>query len=164
MNRGEFLDGLQDALSGEVPPAAVQENLRYYDNYIRTEVQDGRDETAVLEELGSPRLIARTIIEATPGAGDGNHEPYRSYDSYQSQESQSQSRGGYENPRRRSNIHYYDLSKWYWKLLGIILLVAVFVLVITVVTGLLSLVIPLLPVIGIVLLIMWVVRSFGSRW
>lgn len=164
MNRGEFLRGLQEALSGEVPPAVVQENLRYYDNYIRTEEQKGRDESAVLEELGSPRLIARTIIEATPGAGDGNHEPYRSYDYYQSQESQRQSRDGYENPQREPNIHYYNLNKWYWKLLGIILLVAVFVLVITVVTGLLSLVIPLLPVIGMVLLIMWVVRSFDSRW
>lgn len=161
MNRGEFLQGLQDALSGEIPPAAVQENLRYYDNYIRREVQKGRDESGVLEELGSPRLIAKTIIETTPGAGGGNHEPYRSYDSYQSQGPQQQYRD--EGKRRQSDIHYYYLSKWYWKLLGIILLVAVFALVITVVTGLLSLVIPLLPVIGLVILFMWFVRGFGPR-
>jgi len=164
MNSGEFLQGLQDALSGEVPPAVVQENLRYYDNYIRTEVQKGRNESEILEELGPPRLIARTIIETTPEAGSGNHEPYRSYDSYQSQETQRQSRDGYEHQKRRSGIHYYDLSKWYWKLLGAILFVAVITIIITVVTGLLSLVIPLLPVIGMVILIMWIVRGIGSRW
>lgn len=155
MNRGEFLQGLQDALSGEVPPAAVQENLRYYDNYIRTEVQNGRAESEVLEELGSPRLIARTIIETTPNAGEGNYEPYRSYDYYQSQEPQQQS--------QKSNIHYYNLNKWYWKLLGAMLFVAVILIVITVVTGLLSLVIPLLPVIGMIILIMWFVRGLGPR-
>lgn len=156
MNKGEFLQGLRDALSGEVPPSVVHENLRYYDSYIRTEEQKGRTESEVLDELGSPRLIARTIIEATPDAGDGNYEPYHSYESYQSQEPPPQSRD--------SNIHYYDLSKWYWKLLGAILFAVIIIIIFTVVTGLLSLVIPLLPVIGIIILIMYFVRGPRSRW
>ena len=71
MNKTEFLQGLQSALSGNVPPETVRENLRYYSDYIRSEVQKGRSERDVMEELGDPRLIARTIMDATPGAGEG---------------------------------------------------------------------------------------------
>ena len=34
MNREEFLRGLENALSGNVPPSVVRDNLRYYDDYI----------------------------------------------------------------------------------------------------------------------------------
>ncbi|MGL5434635.1 MAG: DUF1700 domain-containing protein [Lachnospiraceae bacterium] len=151
MIKGEFLQGLQDALSGEVPPAVVQENLRYYDDYIRTQSRNGRSETEVLEELGSPRLIARTIIEATPGAGEGGYEPYRTSEPHRTENTYNQN--------QNSNIHYYNLNKWYWKVLGIILTAAIILLVVSVVAGLLSLVIPMLPVIGLVILIMYFIRG-----
>ena len=34
-----------------------------YENYIDTEIRKGRREQEVLEELGDPRLIAKTIID-----------------------------------------------------------------------------------------------------
>ena len=74
MNKDEFIQGLREALSGEVPPAVMRENQRYYENYIRTEMEKGRTESEIMEELGSPRLIARTIIDTTPGAGEGAYE------------------------------------------------------------------------------------------
>lgn len=155
MNRGEFLQGLQNALSGEVPSAVVDENLRYYEDYIRTEIKNGREEGDVMEELGDPRLIARTIIDTTPGGGSGAYEPYGSgsYGKGQQERRQQTTDGG------QPNIHYYDMSKWYWKLLGILLVVGIVVLVVTVVGGLLSLVIPMLPVIGLILVIMWFVQG-----
>lgn len=161
MNREEFLQGLQKALSGQIPPSAVQENLRYYDDYIRTEVRKGRTEAEVMEELGDPRLIARTIVDTTPGAGDGAFEEYRSfgsgttgdgYQQYTREEERDYASG-------RGNIRYYDLNKWYWKLLGIVLVIAVVTLVIAIVGGILTLVVPMLPAIFLVLLIMWFVRG-----
>lgn len=155
MNKGEFLEGLRNTLSGEVPPSVVQENLRYYDDYIRTEIQKGRSETEVMEELGDARLIAKTIIDTTPGAGDGAFESYNGpAGRYQEERRQQETGAG-----RGQNIHFYDLNKWYWKLLGILLVAGIFFLVIAVVGGLLSLVIPLLPAIGLVLVIMWFVRG-----
>lgn len=155
MNKGEFLEGLRNALSGEVPPSVVQENLRYYDEYIRTEIQKGRSEADVMAELGDARLIARTIIDTTPGAGDGAFESYTgSAGRYQEERRQQETARD-----RRQSVHYYDLNKWYWKLLGILLAVGIFFLVVTVVGGLLSLVIPLLPVIGLLFVIMWFVRG-----
>lgn len=161
MNKEEFLQGLQNTLSGEVPTAVIRENLNYYNDYVQTEINKGRSETEVMEELGDPRLIARTIIDITPGAGASSYESYQTYDNSktggtsQYQEDQRQQ----SNRQNTGNLHYYDLNKWYWKLLGIVLVIVVFTVIITVVSGLLSLVIPMLPVIGIVILIMWFVRG-----
>ena len=54
-----------------MPPRVVEENVRYYDGYISDEVRKGRSEEEVIEEIGDPRLIARTIEDTTDGAGEG---------------------------------------------------------------------------------------------
>ena len=149
MNKDEFIQGLREALSGEVPPAVMMENQRYYENYIRTEMEKGRMESEIMEELGSPRLIARTIIDTTPGAGEGAYEEYGGENSQSQPRSQSQ--GG--------SFRYYDLNKWYWKLLALLGVIVVLAVVLMVIGGILSLVIPLLPAIGLVILIMWFVRG-----
>ncbi|HJC48631.1 MAG TPA: DUF1700 domain-containing protein [Candidatus Lachnoclostridium pullistercoris] len=77
MNRDEFLRTLREALAGEVSPNIIEENIRYYDAYITDEVQKGRSEEAVIEELGGPRVIARTIIDVAAAGGDaGAEDPY----------------------------------------------------------------------------------------
>ena len=82
MNREEFLRGLENALSGNVPPSVVRDNLRYYDDYIRSEHQKGRSESDIMDELGDPRLIARTILDTTPGAAEGEYEEYHPFGSF----------------------------------------------------------------------------------
>ena len=67
MTKQEFLDGLQNALVGEVPSAVVNDNLRYYEEYIVTQIRMGKSEEEVMEMLGDPRLIARTIIDTSTG-------------------------------------------------------------------------------------------------
>ena len=65
MSKNEFIQGLEAALSGNVPPETVRENLIYYRDYIRTELEKGRTEQDIMDELGDPRLIARTIMDTT---------------------------------------------------------------------------------------------------
>lgn len=154
MTREEFLQGLQNALSGEVPPEIVRDNLHYYDGYIREERKNGRGEQEILDELGDPRLIARTIIDTTPGAGNGGFADSFA-GSYQDETVDSSGQGSYQS----GNIHYYNLNKWYWKLLGIVIVIAIITLVIAVVSGILSLLVPMLPVLLMVALIMWFVRG-----
>lgn len=160
MNRQEFLQGLEKSLSGNVNPRVVQDNLRYYDDYIRTEIQKGRTEQQVMEELGEPRLIAHTILDTTPGADEGAYEEYRSSGVYGSgDEGRSYQDGGrsqrHQDPR--------SFNKGYWKSMSmpvaIITVVCVLILVFTILAGLLSLIIPLLPAIGLIILIMWFVRG-----
>ena len=61
MNKQEFVDRLRMALNGRVSPGLVMDNVNYYQDYINTEIRKGRTEEEVLESLGDPRLIARTI-------------------------------------------------------------------------------------------------------
>ena len=63
MNKQDFIDRLRMALNGRVSPGLVMDNVNYYEDYINTEVRKGRTEEEVLESLGDPRLIARTIIQ-----------------------------------------------------------------------------------------------------
>lgn len=65
MNRQEFLNTLRSQLSGEISSREVEENIRYYDEYIRDAVENGKSEFQILNEIGSPLLIARTIIETS---------------------------------------------------------------------------------------------------
>ena len=75
MTRQEFLSGLEAALSGQVDQQTLLDNIRYYRGYIDEEIRKGRTESEVLEELGNPRLIARTIIDAAE-AGTGRAGAY----------------------------------------------------------------------------------------
>lgn len=61
MDRVEFLAILRESLEGYIPVADVEENIAFYRNYFE-EAQIS--EKKVIEELGDPRLIARTIIQA----------------------------------------------------------------------------------------------------
>lgn len=69
MTKFEFTENLRKALSGRVNYNVVNDNVAYYENYIDTEVRKGRSEQEILEELGDPRLIAKTIIEAEKAGG-----------------------------------------------------------------------------------------------
>lgn len=85
MNKQEFVDRLRVSLSGRISPALVEENARYYEDYINTRIRLGEPEENVLRELGDPRLIARSIVAAEsektgtedPVYGDGDDETSR---------------------------------------------------------------------------------------
>lgn len=63
MKLQEFLEELKAALEGEIPQNEVDANLRYYRDYIRLQEQTGKEEAEIINQLGDPRLIARTIID-----------------------------------------------------------------------------------------------------
>ena len=63
MDKGEFLRVLRERLSGEIPEYKVQEHIRYYDHYLSEEIRSGKTEKEAIEALGSPYLIAKTILD-----------------------------------------------------------------------------------------------------
>lgn len=71
MNKTEFLEELRDKMLAEGADALTAENLAYYDSYIEEQRAAGKSESEVLEELGSPSLIARSILEAAGYKVDG---------------------------------------------------------------------------------------------
>lgn len=161
MKKTEFLKELEAALRGEVSPELIAENLRYYDNYISQETSKGRSEAEVTEEIGSPRLIARTIIDTSGGSGSyesGESSPSGGYaGSDRSSGSYGSGQGGY------SKFHYVNLNKWYWKLLIIAVLCLVMFTVLSVVGGIFAILFRFATPILIGLLIVSLFRNMRGR-
>ncbi|KIR01223.1 hypothetical protein P261_00037 [Lachnospiraceae bacterium TWA4] len=90
MDKKQFLRELSDALTGEVPRQVISQNIAYYEEYIESEKALGGQEE-VIEQLGPPRLIARSIIDAYeaeygPYVGESNEyvEPPEESSSFKS--------------------------------------------------------------------------------
>lgn len=64
MNRKEFLTALANKLREGMTSSRIEEQIRYYSGYIDGEMARGRSEEEVLEELGDPVLLARTLLDA----------------------------------------------------------------------------------------------------
>lgn len=62
MSRREFLEVLRGQLSGQMTQGRAAAHVRYYEDYIQSQVRNGRSESDVLAELGDPRLIAKTLM------------------------------------------------------------------------------------------------------
>ena len=63
MTKQEFIDRLRAALNGRVAEHVLSDTIRYYDDYIDTEMHGGKSEEEVMASLGDPRLLAKTIAE-----------------------------------------------------------------------------------------------------
>ena len=63
MSKKEFLEELRIALSGRVAANEVTDHLRYYEDYINTQIRLGNREEDVVADLGDPRLLARNIAD-----------------------------------------------------------------------------------------------------
>lgn len=153
MTRQEFLQELRLALQDQLSQTAINENVRYYDNYIMEEIRKGSSEHDVVGRLGSPRLIAKTLIDTT--------DPFR-----RSAGSRHYA-GGYEQAPFGQGNHVdgsldrepqgLRLNSW----LGKILLIAIALLIIVVVANVIAFLLPVLVPVIIVFLIYSL--FFGNR-
>ena len=160
------MQGLKSELEGRVPYSVIQENLRYYDSYIMEEAAKGQTEDEVIESLGGPRIIARTIVDAaldTEDRPDGfdsfeSETAYRSGPAGSSQEEREPFRG------KKPEVHYVDFGKWYVRLIAGLVVFLVIFLVMTVFFGIMGLAGWILSYIWPVLLVMLAVWMFrGPR-
>ncbi|MBU5480981.1 DUF1700 domain-containing protein [Blautia sp. MSJ-19] len=135
MDKNEFLDILRSQLSGQMPESQINTHIQYYRNYIEERMQSGNSESEIMNELGDPRLIARTLLDTEVG----ENTPYLDADSAYEQTSDSR--------HVRTKSFKLDFSTWYGKVLAI--LIAVIVLAILCV--LLGILIPIMVVAGIII-------------
>lgn len=61
MSKKEFLRVLEETLNLSLDSDCVQEQIEYYEVYFSEEIKKGRSENEIIEELGDPKLIAKTI-------------------------------------------------------------------------------------------------------
>ncbi|MDE7287545.1 MAG: DUF1700 domain-containing protein [Lachnospiraceae bacterium] len=74
MTKTEFMTQLHRALNGRLGSVEAAPHVEYYQQYIEIEVRGGRTEEEVIDELGSPRLIAKSIADLADRNKQGN--PY----------------------------------------------------------------------------------------
>ena len=159
MSKEEYRRGLEEALAGEVPASVIRENMNYYNSYLSQEMAKGRTVDEIAEEIGEPRIVARTIIDSCEASGEAfgtEGDPYG-----------SDGEGAYESSFDRNpyggntspQIHYLNLNKWYWKLLLILMALAVGSLVFSIVGGIFALLIRFAGPILIIFLVIWFFRN-----
>ena len=158
MNRNEFIDKLQRTLAGGLNCNQVADNVRYYQDYIDTEIRKGRSEADVLAGLGDPRLLAKSIIEANKHAGV-NEGTNRGYD----EEMTADSSYGSENRREGA---YYDTTSGngrVFRVPGWLILLIVTVVVILIIGVAFSLISVLAPIIIPILIVILLIRIFFNN-
>ena len=157
MSKTEFLDILYNQLSGQMPEGSVAAHVQYYRNYIEDEQQKGRTETDILNDLGDPRLIARTLLDTEVGAGNPQNRStysaiYNEADSdYNEYDSSDSARG-----HVKKHSFKLDLSTWYGKV-AVILIAAVVLLLLVTILGI------LIPVVIVAGVIMYIVSQFRKQ-
>ena len=143
MKKDDYIFYLNKALKGELPPEKVKYYTDYYRKYIDEEVRNGRKQQDVIDELGHPNMIAKSVIEAEKMSGGVN--------------------GHYEDVEEQEHIQ--DVNFKYFKIKGIaigILLLLSILIVISLVMGafiiLLRIFFPVILIVGIIVLIKKMLR------
>lgn len=148
MSKQEFIDSLRAALSGELNSALVADHIHYYEEYIQTEVRNGRSEQEVLGSLGDPRLIARTILATNSteeaGAQSGGYR-----------EGAYQNGGHRDEPYRYGSgsskvVRHSTVPGWVWALVVILIIVLILSIVMSVLSFLAPILIPVVVVVFLV--------------
>lgn len=141
MDRQTFIDTLRRALYGKISDGELMDNVRYYENYFAQEEALGRSEQEILEELGDPRLIARTLLDTA-----GRRSEYREYT--------MDDEGGFTEEKIRT----HQISGWK---AGLILLVGILAVVLILVL-VFHVAIALLPAFLAMGLVMWIIKRYGK--
>lgn len=122
MNQAEFLLLLRESLEGNIPQAELEDNIVYYREYFES---SNCSDTEVCEELGDPRLIAKSIVEAylaSKGA-DAGHYINRARSEY------SHSQGGSDGEYEQGSLFGNIMRMILWGVSGVVIfLVLIFVL------------------------------------
>lgn len=150
MNTAEFLQGLKNALLGEMGESAIEDNLQYYKGYIESEINRGKTEEEVLSKLGDPRLIARTILDTFDkpvGKTYSSSSNYRYDEGTETGEQESLKSGKYKLGS--------EFTSW----IPIIIAVLIVFIVLSIIGSVILFVAPVLVPAAIILFIIWSFRK-----
>ena len=169
MTKNEFLEQLKLALSGEVPDQEIINQVNYYDNYIRTQKKHKREEQ-VIEELGSPNIIAKTIIDAYKRAHGSDYKSRSGRYFKEEWDSSGYKTYNYDNDLGSGSASYNDRTQknntygvpWYVKLLAVVFIALIFALIILLGTIFIRILIYLIPIFLIIFLVIIIFRIIKS--
>ncbi len=168
MNRREFINELKVELENDLDRAEVHSQVEFYQAYIDDEVKKGRHEQDVVDELGDPFAIARTVVDTLEseksrtetGGRTGQREAANQSGNNHGYNQQGNNQG-YQDPSRRT-VQFGTSSRW-----GCWLYLIIFILILFVVGSLLgaiaSVLMPILIPVILVLLAINLWKNFSGR-
>lgn len=141
MTKNEFLELLRTALLGEIPDTEIESNMKYYEEYIRSEGYKISEEE-VINQLGDPRLIAKTIVDTY----QISHEPmFRNtnrnntfYDTESTNYESDANNYSYNNKSNKSNDRSYNFhvsSSLTWIQKTLIIAIIILLMIVLVFVG-----------------------------
>lgn len=75
-DRFEFLEKLRQSLVGRIDSGTLQDTMNYYQEYFEIQMRSGKSEQEILEQLGDPRLLAKSILQAEQRSSMMQQEEY----------------------------------------------------------------------------------------
>jgi type IV secretory pathway VirB6-like protein len=163
MNRGEFIKQLEEALLGRVNSSVISENINYYNGYINEEINKGMREEDVLDSLGDPWVIGKTIIQTQGGQGDFNIPAGEARSSMEDYSDYTRDDYFGDNYNRGRNpyvkVHNFGIISWKQKLAIIAAVVLVIAVIVVVVVGVLSLLAPIIIPLIVILILLRIFRK-----
>lgn len=141
----EFLEKLRQNLNGRVDGTTLQETIDYYQEYFEVQMRNGKTEQEVLDQLGDPRLLAKTIYQAQEHMGmpgDAKEEEQQKA----------------ANMTFRFGQRVFSMPKW----LGMVLMGAAIFLVIGLLLSALWYLLPIILIISTIVLLYRFIRDLLS--
>lgn len=158
MDRREFTAELRREMSGGFSTAEIEDAVSYYEDYIDMQMKKGKREDEVLRELGSPRLIAKSMKAAGGGAGGAMGGRGGSAGS------DASGRGSFFNgePSRDEDTDFNGRTHTFRIPLWLVLLIVLFVLL-AVLSLVFRLLVAVLPILLVVIGVVTIYRYFQRR-
>lgn len=158
MNRQEFIRELRIAMSGHFSPSEIQENVDYYEDYIDMQIRKGKTEKEVLDELGNPKLLIKSMRAAGKGSGSRarNEAGYRevSGGGVRSNSSENATNG-------QMKVVQIPCIVW---VIGLILVIILLMAIMGAIFGLIMrILLTILPIILLVVGIAWIYKYFTKK-
>ncbi|MDO5426091.1 MAG: DUF1700 domain-containing protein [Eubacteriales bacterium] len=138
MTKSEFISALQERLNGEISRSEAEKSVRYYEQYFDEAIRGGKTEEEVAKELGSPLLIAKTIIDTSVPQNTEEQTYYERETAYGEADE-----GGFHQ-------YHKQISGWKAKLLIIVIVLVVIFLLATILRVLIPLAVPIAVILVLV--------------
>lgn len=148
MNKVEFLNELSRNLKGRIDDNELMRQIDYYTSYIQSEIDNGRSEADVINELGNPRLIAKTIVQTYSLKDDPIRNQYKN----------EWSSGTADEEHEENTEH----KSFFGKMHGIAIIGIIVLVIILVIGVLFSVISLLLPIALMALMIFIIIKIFTS--
>lgn len=139
----QFMNELKTALSGQVSTVKYNETVRYYEEYITSQMQAGKTEEEVINSLGSGRLIAKTVIDTAQASGEAE-------DFYTNQTVYDEE--GRNGDETGNHVSFWTKAKLIAIIAGVIIVGLAIISIVA------SVIWALIPIIAIVVIASWLYR------